>query len=242
MGSDHQGGQSRIGTGIPGTLEAQEGTVALVVRQDRLDSPHPEPPSPCIRPMSSYPTSQSGTTLAACSTNRPISETALEGLSHQCTSGKINDIQRFDEPPAMRRGPGLPEARESVLGKESSAPGVSVAAEQSQIANVSTPTVALVREPSRGSTLIQPLNSVERYPTKVGNEGGGLQKEGSAWGSFSEISWGGWRLVRTPDGIYLPETFNLFPHELVDLTDQRCMNEGHAVLGLGSCDRERGLE
>lgn len=231
VGSHRQGGQNRIGTRIHETLEAQEKAVALVARQDRLDSPHLEPPSPCIRPTGSCSPSRSGAALVACSVSRPSSETALEGLSHQRISGQISDIQRFCEPPAVRGGPGLSEARERVPGKESSAPAVSAAAEQSRIANVSTPTVAVVREPSRGSAPIELLNPAKCSPTKVASEGGG-QKEGSSRDSFPEVSWGGWRLIRTPDGIYLPETFSPFPHELDDLTDLLSMTEDHGERGL----------
>lgn len=203
--------------------------MALAVRQDCFDSLHLEPPLPCIRPVSSFPPPQSEPIHVTCSMSRQASEATLEGLSHQCASRQANDIQGLDEPSATRREPGSPEVCEGVRRQEPSAPVVSVPVERPQIANARTPPVTVVQEPSRGSAPIQLRNSIECYPAKAANEDEDSQKEGSARNSFPEVSWGDWRLVRTPDGIYLPETFNPFPHELEDLTDQRGITEEHAT-------------
>ena len=48
----------------------------------------------------------------------------------------------------------------------------------------------------------------------------GLRGGEPAQNVFPEISWEGWGLIKTPDGFYLPETFNPFPHVFEDLTDQ----------------------
>ena len=206
--------------------------MALAVRQDGLDNLHLEPPLPCIRPMDNFPPLQSEPIPVICSMSRQASEATLEGLSHQCVSRQANGIQRLDEPSATQRGPSLPELCESVRRQEPPVPAVPVPVERPQIANASTPPVIVVQEPSRGSAPTQSRNSIEYYPAKAGNEDEDSQGEGSARSSFPEISWGGWRLVRTPDGIYLPETFNPFPHELEDLTDQWGMTEKHATLNL----------
>lgn len=69
----------------------------------------------------------------------------------------------------------------------------------------------------QGSIPIQGCDSNEHPPENGASEADDTShNEGDTQDPFSDISWEGWGLIKTPDGNYLPETFNPFGFE--DLT------------------------
>jgi hypothetical protein len=126
----------------------------------------------------------------------------------------------LDEPSAISEGQALPEQVGSVQVQKKSDPAVSGPVERPQTADEPTP-LLVVQETSQQSALIQRRNSDKRHPTTTANEGGEqIRKEGYVQDPFPDISWEGWGLIKTPGGLYLPETFNPFSHVFEDLTDQ----------------------
>ncbi|KAF9650425.1 hypothetical protein BDM02DRAFT_1433757 [Thelephora ganbajun] len=145
----------------------------------------------------------------------------LQAQAKQRASREVNDVQRIGESSATWRGSGLSEPRGSVRTQKSSQPAVSGPGERPQTASESTPPVLMVQESNQEPAPTQRRNSDKCHPTKaVGEEGDASREEGSAQDLFSGISWEGWGLIKTCDGIYLPETFGPFPHPFEDLTDQ----------------------
>lgn len=84
----------------------------------------------------------------------------------------------------------------------------------------------MVQQLSQEPVRVRRHSSGECHPTVAANvEVEVLREEGSNQGPFPDIFLEGWGLIKTPDGIYLPETFKPFPHELEDLTDQWKLSE-----------------
>jgi len=199
-----------------------ETTSLLVDRQNYPADPQVELAPPCIHPPGRHAPSQSEEpTPVARATSCPGSATASPGQPRLRGSQPVNDIQSLDGPSTTLRGPGLPESCGSPRVQEPSDPAVSDPVERPQTAGESTPPTSVVQEPNQGPPPIRRHTSDKSHPTKAASEAdGGLRRGGSPQKSFPEISWECWGLIKTPDGIYLPETFNPFPHELEDLTDQ----------------------
>lgn len=222
--SDRQGEQNYI-RNTPGLSEApqKEETVALLAsRQNRPANPQTKPAPLHIRPSSRYAPSRSEElTSAVCFKSRRTSATASQRRSQPRASRQADDIQTLDRPSATLRGLDVPEPYRSAQAQEPYCPAVSGPVERLQATEESTPLALVVQEPNEELLLTQRHSSNKCHPTEAANEvDRGLRKEGFAQNLFLEISWEGWGLIKTPDGVYLPETFNLLPHEFEDLTDQ----------------------
>ena len=199
-----------------------ETAVLLADQRNHRANPQVGLAPPYIYPSGRHAPSQSEepTPVARC-TSYPISATASQGRSRLHGSRQVNDVQSLDKPSMTWRGPGLPDPCGSARAQEPSNPAVSGPVERLQTTDESTPPVLVVQEPNRESRPIQRQTSDKCHPKKAANEvDGDLRREGSVQNPFPEISWEGWGLVETPDGIYLPETFDPFPHVFEDLTDQ----------------------
>lgn len=73
----------------------------------------------------------------------------------------------------------------------------------------------MVQGLSQEPVSIQRHNSGECHPTMAADEEDeALRKEGSDQDPLPEVPWEGWGLIKTPDGFYLPETFNPFPRTI----------------------------
>lgn len=85
-----------------------------------------------------------------------------------------------------------------------------------------TPSVSVVQEPNQKSTPDQRQVSDRCHLTTAANEESEAPctEDCTQLLPFPDISWEGWGLIKTSDGVYLPETFNPFPHVFEDLTDQ----------------------
>ena len=199
-----------------------ETTALLADQQNHPADPQVELAPPCIHPPGRHAPSQSEeATPFARATSCTGSATASLGQPRLRGSRLINDVQSLDGPSMALRGPSLPESCRSPRVQEPSDPAVSDPIERPQTAGQSTPPASAVQEPNQEPPQVRRHTSEKSHPTKAANEvDGGLRRGGSPQKSFSEISWEGWGFIKTLDGIYLPETFNPFPHELEDLTDQ----------------------
>jgi len=187
------------------------------------------PANPQVPPTPSYihlpgrhaPLRSEEPTPPACSTSRSNSATESQGQPQLRGTRQVNDVQSLGEPSTTWRRLDIPESCGSAQAQEPSGPAVSGPVERLKTADESTPPTSVVQEPNQEPTPTKRRVSDICHPTEGANEmGGGLRREEPAQNVFPEISWEGWGLVKTPDGFYLPETFNPFPHELEDLTDQ----------------------
>ena len=197
--------QNHSGSGTSGLIKARQAeTVALLVdQQNRMVTPPKEPPPPHVRPPSrcSLPQPVEGPMPFARPAIPLASPTTPRGQTKPRTPRQVNDGQRLDKPPD---------------------PAVFAPVERPQTVDEPTPPVPMVQELNKGSAPIQRRNLDKFHLEKGGDEEDKVsRKEGCVQDPFPGISWEGWGLIKTPHGIYLPETFNPFPHELEDLTDQR---------------------
>ena len=203
-------------------VRSLETAVLLTDRHNGPAGPQIEPAPPYVHPPGRRAPSQSEEpTPLAHSTSCTNLAIASQGQSRLRGSRQINDVQSLDEPSAKRRGLGLLESCRSTQAQEPSDPTVPGPIERLQTADESTLPALVVQEPKQESSPIQRHTSDKFHPTKAANEvDGSLHREGSVQNPFPGISWEGWGLIKTPDGVYLPETFNPFLHVLGDLTDQ----------------------
>jgi len=213
--------QNHGGNSTPGPLEGQEKETAirLVDRQNHLVNPPTE--SPYVRPPSRRALLQpEGPMSVARSAIPRASATASQGQARPREPRQVNNGQSLGEPSVTWRGSDLPEPCGSVQAQKPSDPAIFGPVERPQTADEHTQPVLMVQESNQESAPIQRHDSDKCHPTKVANEDEASRREGSVQDPFQDISWEGWGLIRTPNGIYLPETFDPFPHVFEDLTDQ----------------------
>jgi len=212
--------QDYFGDVYPGLLG--ETAILSDYRQNHLVSPSTELVPPRIRAPSRHVVLQlTEPTPITHSAYPRASVTVLRDQAKSRASGRVIENQSFDEPPTTRRGPGFPEQCRNLQGQILSDPVVSCPIERPRTVNEPTPPTPMAQEPNREPTPIQRHNSGGCHPTKVVNEEvEAPRKAAYVQGPFLDISWEGWGLIRTSGGIYLPETFNPFPHVFEDLTDQ----------------------
>jgi len=224
---DHDWGQNCAWSITPDPLEmqAEEAGVLLIDQRDRPANPPTEMAPPHTR---------SSSVRALFPVEEPIgrspplraSATALQGQARPPPSRQVNDNQWLGEPSAAWNRPAPSEPCGGVRVPKQSNSAVAGPVERPRTAEEPAFQVLMAKEQSQEPAPIQPSNSGECYPTVATNEEGeALREEGSDQEPFPDTLWRGWGLVKTPDGMYLPETFNPFPHELEDLTDQRQLGE-----------------
>ena len=224
---DRDWGQNCTGTITPGPLETQakEAGVLFTDQQDRLVNPPTEPTPSNILPSSRHGILQVEEPIGR-STPLRAPATASRGQARPPASRRFSDDQWLGEPSAVWNGPASSGPCGRVRVQKQSNSAVSDPVERPQTADGPALQVLVVQEPNHEPVPIQRHNSGECHRTvPVNEEVEVLRKEGSNQDPFPDISWDGWELVKTPDGVYLPETFNPFPHELEDLTDQRQLSK-----------------
>lgn len=67
---------------------------------------------------------------------------------------------------------------------------------------------------------IQGRDPDECHQTEATNQEDDISRDRDAQDPFSHVSWEGWGFIETPDGVYLPETFNPSPFGLEDFSDR----------------------
>jgi len=213
--------QNHNGNGTPGPPEGQEKETAvrLVNPQNNLvnspiESSYVLPPSKRALPQPEGPMSVAHSVIPRASA------TASQGQARPRESRQVNDGQSLGEPSVARRRSGLPEPCGSVQAQKPSGTVIFGPAERPQIAGENTPPILTVQEPDHEPAPIQRRSSDKCHPTKVATEDEASRRGRCVQDPFPDISWEGWGLIRTPNGIYLPETFNPFPQVFEDLTDQ----------------------
>lgn len=191
-------------------------------RQNHPANPQVPPTPPHIHPPGRHaPLRSEEPTPSTRSTSRSNSATASQGQPRLRVTQQVNDVQSLGEPSTTWRRPDVPESCGSAQAQESSGPAVSGPVERLKTADESTPPTLVVQEPNQESLPVKRDASDRCNLTEGANEvDEGLRREEPAQNVFPEISWEGWGLIKTPDGFYLPETFNPFPHVFQDLTDQ----------------------
>ena len=216
-------GQTRVtvdtGNVTPGPLEAHknETVVPLVDRQN-----HP------VNPPTKQPHAHPLSRRALSQQEEPVSVggSPLLQASAAVSQGQPNGGQTLRGQSATRKGlAALPRPCGSAWGEKPPEPAVSGLVKRPQTADEPNPP-AVAQEPSQESESVQGHN-FKCHPTTVAEEEvGAIRKEGYMQDSFLGISWEGWGLIKTPDGVYLPETFSPFPHVFEDLTDQWDLSKG----------------
>ena len=211
------------GNVTPGLVQEREAAVPLADRQCDPANPPTESAPPQIRPPSRRALSQPEEP-SPVGRSTPLRTSAISSQVQAKSRAlrQIKDGQRVGEQSAVQKELALPQLCKGVQVQTHSEPAISNPFELPQIVDEHPPPFLMVREPRQGPAPIQRRNSDDRHPTAaVNKEDEALRKEGSMHDPSPGISWEGWGLIRTPDGVYLPETFNPFPHVFEDLTDQR---------------------
>jgi len=217
---DRRWRQNRTGSITPGLLETQAKETAALFADLPVNPPR-EPTPPHMRPSSRRVQLEESAPVS-CPAPLRAPATASRGQAKPCASQQTNDDQWLGDSPAAWDGPASSEPCGGVRAPNKSNPVASGRVERPQTTEESIPQVLAVQEPAP----IQRSNSDELHPTTVAKEDDGAShKEGIVQDPFPDILWEGWGLIKTSGGIYLPETFNPFPHELEDLTDQRQLSE-----------------
>ena len=202
-------------------MQAIETGVLSTDQQDRLVDPPTE-----AAPLHTRPSSRRALFQVKEPIGRSAPATASQGQARPPASRQVNDDQLLGEPSAAWNEPASSEPCGGVRVQRQSNSAVSDPVERLRMVEEPALQVLVVQEQSQEPVPIQRHNSDECYPTVVANEKGrALREDGSNRDPFPDILRGGWGLIKTPDGIYLPETFDPFPHELEDLTDQRQSSE-----------------
>ena len=207
-----------VGNITPGPLGVQEkeAVVPLADQQSDLANPPTESASPHTRPRSRRVLQQPKELPPVGRSALPKTSTPSQGRAEPQAPRQLGGGQISNEPPATREEPPLPRLCEGVQVQTRSESAGSDPVERPQTTGEHATPALTIRDPRQ-----QPAPIQRRDSDKAANEGDKvLRKEGTARDRFADISWEGWGLIKTPDGFYLPETFDPFPHELEDLTDQ----------------------
>ena len=126
--------------------------------------------------------------------------------------------QSTDEPSVMWIGPAHPHGctQQKSLGSPAIGPvrGPRATAEAAALAPV---THGLCQDPA-------PVKGCDSNECRSENGSSGEDdasgNQGDTQDPFSDISWEGWGLINTPEGVYFPETFNPSPSGSEALTDR----------------------
>ena len=151
-----------------------------------------------------------GSSCVVCPVTSPSSASASNGQIQPHESPKT--VQNVGESPVMWMGPAPPH----VLTQQES-----LGSPVSQVTDEATASALMKRDLPQESVQIQICGSGERSPESEASEvDDASHNEGDTRDPFSDISWEGWGLIKTPDGNYFPETFNPSPFGFEDLTDR----------------------
>lgn len=223
----HRCERNCTGNATSGLLEVQkkETAISLTDRRNALSSSPTESTSTQIRPPSRCALSQPEERSPVGSALPRTIATPPQGRAKPRVPRRVNVERRLDGLSAAWKEPALPQLRGGVPAQTQFAPGVPGPVERPQTTGEHTPPVLSVQAPCQKSVPIQRRNMDERHLTTVADKETS-HKDGYGQDPFPDISWEGWGLIKTPDGVYLPEAFNLFPHELEDLTDHWELSEG----------------
>lgn len=201
--------QDHTANATPGPSEVQETETTLSLADQRS---HPVtsptgPTSPHIRPTSRRVLPRPEDLMPIIPPAVPRASAALpqdQAQTHRFR--QANSIQGANERSVMREG--QPQAHGPARAQIPCEHPVPRPAGQPRISE------AIARFPTaqglnQGPSPTQPHDSDNYHPSKADStEGGAPREEGDAQDLFSHISWEGWGLVKTPNGVYLPETFS----------------------------------
>jgi hypothetical protein len=211
--------QNRAANVTPGP-EVQEKETAALLANGKSHLVNTTEPAPChIRARSRYALPQLGPTPAVRSATPRASATVSLGQAQPPGSRQVNGVESVNEPSVAWRAPQQP--RRSAQVQKLSEPPVPGPVEQPQTTGEATTPVTILQELNQGSGPTQQRNSDEFHSTKaVSAEDDASRQERDTQYLFPDISWEGWGLIKTPGGVYLPETFSSSLRALEGLTDR----------------------
>lgn len=210
--------QNHIPNVTPCLSEAQ-GREAPILSADRRShpaAPPTEPATPYIRPTSRNSSPQLKKLALVVSNVIPqTSAPVLHGQAQPDGSRQLNGDRCMDGPPGMWTEPPQPlwsiqpeKLFQPPPGHVERPPTTSEAA-----------LIPMVQEPNQAPVPTQRHDPDKLHQMEAPSEqGGASRKGGDTQGPYSIVSWGGWEFIKTPHGLYFPETFD--PHAFQVFLDQ----------------------